>query len=407
MKNNNFLIYVAMTVLVLAGCAKNDLNTATDDTFNEVGLPVDDGSSSGVSGKTVQLVQDTNLRYLKSSILEAAAALPNGSKLSYSENYETVHYDYRKSDGGLERSSTGFIKGVKLVSVPTAYQAKFPASKIKELNATVGGLYISASVAGAAPIVVGERYPVVIPSAALDGFKAYYNENGKPKFTYTKSVTTRFGARLNMGVKMTDLSASNQTKWAKIYNELKKAVDRTVQTPKSYLIMDKAKAVQASIDFENTGVISKIGAWSIAVLGTAVRHDFANVPCAETQSEILRQAYERAGYKVTDDFNSSKGNPLIWNKTASVKGFSQSLYTAGWVPWDASKYKAPVGAFMMHGSGLSPGHTYISGGNDGQIIVDNGSPQGRDLRKTTERTVGIQYLTGVFFLPPGINPQAW
>lgn len=220
-------------------------------------------------------------------------------------------------------------------------------------------------------------------------------------------MTTRFGARLNMGVKMTDLSASNQTKWAKIYNELKKAVDRTVQTPKSYLIMDKAKAVQASIDFENTGVISKIGAWSIAVLATAVRHDFANVPCAETQSEILRQAYERAGYKVTDDFNSSKGNPLIWNKTASVKGFSQSLYTAGWVPWDASKYKAPVGAFMMHGSGLSPGHTYISGGNDGQIIVDNGSPQGRDLRKTTERTVGIQYLTGVFFLPPGINPQAW
>ncbi|MNL85016.1 hypothetical protein D3C87_2131790 [compost metagenome] len=61
----------------------------------------------------------------------------------------------------------------------------------------------------------------------------------------------------------------------------------------------------------------------------------------------------------------------------------------------------------MNGSGLTPGHTYIAAGDDGMIIVDNGAPQGRDLRKTTEKTISIMYQTGVFFLPPGITPATW
>ena len=173
------------------------------------------------------------------------------------------------------------------------------------------------------------------------------------------------------------------------------------------MIMDISAATQASINFEKTGAILPTGAWTIATQGTAVRHGFANVPCAETQSEILRQAYTRAGYQVTDDFNTAKGNQLIWSNTAAVVNFSKALYTAGWIPWDSTIYKPMTGSFLMNGSGLSPGHTYISAGDDGRIIVDNGAPQGRDLRKTSQSTIDMQYQTGVFFLPPGIIPAKW
>lgn len=240
-----------------------------------------------------------------------------------------------------------------------------------------------------------------------EGFLKYYAASGKPKFKYTSSVTKRFGARLNKGVDAKTLSAAENEKWQAIYQELVIAVNRKTETPKFYLMMDKTKATQASIDFEKTGVISPQGAWTIATQATAVRHGFSNVPCAEFQSELLRQAYQRAGYRVTDDFNSAKGNTLIWSSTAAVVNFSMALYKAGWVPWDSTLYRPPVGAFLMNGSGLTPGHTYISGGDDGMIIVDNGAPQGRDLRKTTEKTISIMYQTGVFFLPPGINPPVW
>lgn len=394
-----------VSLMFLGSCAKMDIsstgiNESGDESATE--FPTGDFSQKGL-----QLTQDINVRYLKSNVLELKIDVPNGTKISIPDNFETVHYDYRNATGGLSRSSTGFVAQVKIVSVPAAYQTKFTQQKINELNATNGGLYISASVIGSAPVVVGERYSVVQPSTPGPGHMKFYSGNGKPKFTFTKSVTARFGARLNKAVPESSLSAAQRMKWNKIYSELKKAVDRTVATPKSYLIMEKSKAVQASIDFENKGIISPMGAWSVAVLGTATRHGFANVPCAETQSEILRQAYQRAGYSITTDFNTQKGNPLIWSNTAAVVNFSMGLYKAGWVPWDASKYKAPVGAFLMHGSGKSPGHTYIAAGNNGQTIVDNGAPQGRDLRKTSEKSIDMQYLTGVFFLPPGINPSAW
>lgn len=121
----------------------------------------------------------------------------------------------------------------------------------------------------------------------------------------------------------------------------------------------------------------------------------------------MRQAYQRAGYRVTEDFSKAKGNELLWSNSAAVVNFSMALYKAGWIPWDSTIYRPIVGSFLMNGSGLTPGHTYISAGDDGMIIVDNGAPQGRDLRKTTEKTISIMFQTGVFFLPPGINPPMW
>ena len=61
----------------------------------------------------------------------------------------------------------------------------------------------------------------------------------------------------------------------------------------------------------------------------------------------------------------------------------------------------------MNGAGNTPGHTYLAAGDDGQIIMDNGSPHGRDLRKTTQKIIELMYQTGVFFLPPGIQPDPW
>jgi hypothetical protein len=84
-----------------------------------------------------------------------------------------------------------------------------------------------------------------------------------------------------------------------------------------------------------------------------------------------------------------------------------ALYKAGWVAWDGTKYKPKTGAILVNGSGLSPGHTYISASDDGMIIVDNGAPQGRDLRKISQATIEMMFQTGVFFLPPGVNPSLW
>lgn len=401
-KTKNILI---LSLIALTSCAKLEaVSSGIVETGNETAQQVDEVVSSG---KAVQLAQDMNVRYLKNGILELKTDIPYGTKLEIPEEAETVHYDFRNDTGGLSRSSTGFIAQVKIVSVPKESVSRFTVQKIKELNNTSGGLFISASIVGSVPVVAGESYAAIQASLPGAGFNQYYSSIGKPKFTFTKSVATRFGERLNKPPTRM-IAADESLKWQKIYSEIKKAVDRTVSTKKAYMVIDKDKAVQASIDFENKGVISTTGAWSVAVLGTATRHGFANVPCAETQSEILRQAYKRAGYKVTDDFNKSRGNELIWSAgTASVKGFSMSLYKAGFIPWDASKYRPPVGAFLMHGSGMSPGHTYIAAGDDGQIIVDNGAPQGRDLRKTSAKSIDLQYLTGVFFLPPGITPKSW
>ena len=400
----------------LVACAPANDFPAIDETGNESASVVEPPSVvlpdpvapevPAVTGQKLLLSQAMTLRYEKSGVLENKIELPEGTQIEIPSSYDVKHLDYRTSNGGTERSSTGFIYPVKVVSVLPQYQSQFSAAKIAEINKTSGGLFIFASIVGSLQGTEG-NFAVVTASALGEGFVKNFETNGKPKFKYTSSVTKRFGDRLNKGVRPEGMSSEARAKYQAIFDELRKAVNRTVATPKSYLMMDKTAATQWSINFEKTGVISTSGAWSIATQGTAVRHGFSNVPCAEFQSELLRQAYQRAGYRVTDDFSKAKGNALIWSSTAAVVNYSMALYKAGWVPWDATKYRPILGSIMMNGAGYTPGHTYISGGDDGMIIVDNGSPQGRDLRKTTDKTISIMYQVGVFFLPPGINPPAW
>jgi hypothetical protein len=87
--------------------------------------------------------------------------------------------------------------------------------------------------------------------------------------------------------------------------------------------------------------------------------------------------------------------------------FSAYLARAGWVAWDAHTYIPPIGAIIMHNYGFSPGHTYMAAGSDGRFIIDNGSPEGRDLRAANEKTLGDLFQTGIFFLPPGFSPETW
>jgi hypothetical protein len=86
---------------------------------------------------------------------------------------------------------------------------------------------------------------------------------------------------------------------------------------------------------------------------------------------------------------------------------ANTLVKAGWIPWEAAYYKPMTGAIMAHFKATTPGHAYMAAGLDGRIIIDNGSPAGRQLYKTADKTIKIQYLTGVFFLPPGIIPAKW
>ncbi len=412
MKNNYLFKYAKLSVVavlmsnLLFSCAPMESIPAIEETtHSEDGLsqiPLD----QDIVSKNVQLQGDMNIRKLRNNILELVSELPMGTRIKIDDNYQVFHNDYRNTSGGLSRSSTGFVSPVKIIEVPPAYRGTFTEQYISQLNRTPGGLFISASAVAANEGAAG-NFAVIKASTPGTGFLKSYNSNGRPKFNYTTSIKKRFSARLNLPVSPLNQSAQEKAKWTAIYNELKRAAERTEAAPKSLLYMDKAAAKVAVNKFETLGIFSKVGAWTMATQVTAVKHGFANVPCAEFQSELLRQAYARAGANLLNDFSRTKGNQLVWSSTASVTGFSNALYKAGWVPWTADKYKPMTGAFMFHSAGLSPGHTYISGGHNGQIVVDNGAPQGRDLRKTSESSINIQYKTGFFFLPPGINPQAW
>ena len=49
----------------------------------------------------------------------------------------------------------------------------------------------------------------------------------------------------------------------------------------------------------------------------------------------------------------------------------------------------------------------MAAGADGTLIVDNGSPLGRDLRQTPDNLIKMMYQNGAFFLPPGLVPSRW
>ncbi len=247
-----------------------------------------------------------------------------------------------------------------------------------------------------------------------DDFSRNFTPAGRPKATFTRAFRKRFKERLNRAVDPASQSEAERAKWTAIFAELTKAGD--ISNPERGRLLfingrgdpkEAALAREYSRRFEDEGEVQTHGAWSIAVLGTAVRHGFPEVPCAEFMSEMLREAYKRAGYDFRDDFNERRDNPLYWTNTDAVVNLTTALDRAGWIPWDAAFYRPPTGAIIMNADARTPGHAYMAAGADGTLIVDNGSPLGRDLRETEDRLLKMMYQNGLFFLPPGIVPQPW
>lgn len=229
---------------------------------------------------------------------------------------------------------------------------------------------------------------------------------GQPLFSFSERLGKRFGAAMNREVPAREMSARDRRKSRQILRELARAVDRTRMTEKSFLLIDNEEACRASSRYEETGEIAPRGAWSVAIC-TASRHHFREVPMAEFLSELLRQAYRRAGYAVTEDFNEQRNNRLIWTHSASVEGLTNYLIRAGWIPWDSSLFRVPVGALVFHHTGLTPGHGYAAAGLDGRFIVDGFHAEGKDLSTFKGKTIRMMFMGGVFFLPPGIIPGKW
>jgi hypothetical protein len=353
----------------------------------------------------VVLASDSKIRFLKKQILEVAVSAPAGTELAVPVDTNPVNFNYRKDNGQVAFSSTGFYDGISILK--SGDLRKLSQQQIEQINQTAGGLYVSATI-NSDLFGPGEYFVPIRGSAPGSEFLQYYETSGRPKFSYSKSIRKRFGDVVNRGIPMSQLPAAEQAKWTKLMNELRAVATRTQVSLKKYLSIDKKIAEKASLDFEQKKIVPVWGAWSVAVLGTATRHGFSNVPCAEFMSEVLRQAYKRAGLSHFTDFNANNKNILDYaNGAAAVANFSLYLSRAGFVPWDSTEYAPPTGAFLMNGAGNSPGHTYIAAGEQGKLIVDNGSPKGRDLRATSARIIGLMYQTGVFFLPPGFIPEKW
>jgi hypothetical protein len=348
----------------------------------------------------VRLLKEENVRTLQNQVLEIVRSLPMGTVIHIPSEGDTVFYDFRNSQGQPQRSTNGFYQKVRLISVPGLSSAE-----IQKLNEISLFMSTTAQLSGLNEGSFPAR-PMTEPTAE---YLISFTAQGKPHFDYdfTTYYQNRFGTQLNRSIPSTEISQVDQLKWQKIMEELRKASDRSKITPKEYLYTDLVVAERASLDYEQKGIVAEYGAWTIAVKATAVRNGFPNVPCAEFVSEMIRQAYERAGYDVFEDFNDQKGNKLIWSDTAAVVNLATALFKAGWVPWELETYKPMIGAPTMHARATTPGHAYLIGGHDGQLIVDNGAPSGRDLRQTTDKIIKMMYLGGVFFLPPGIIPKKW
>lgn len=347
--------------------------------------------------QSIVLTSNMTVRTLKSDVLEKVGTLPAGTEVSVEDNAQPINNAYKNDKGQEVFSSTGFIGKIQIV------KSSLTASQISKLNSMSSGLYLSAVILD--QLQTGLEFVALQAGSPTDGYTKNYQPSGKPNTSFTTSVTKRFPQTLNKVVK---LGSSDKKKWTRIMQELQRVADRTRNTDKTYFIVDPEVANQQSIEFEINGVVPDKGAWSVAVLGTAARNGFQNVPCAEFMGEVIRQAYKRAGYSHFDDFSAKKANELAYHGGAAlVENFSNYLNKAGWIPWDAQVYAPPTGAVVMNGSGKSPGHTYMAAGDNGRFIFDNGSPQGRDLRSTSMKTIELMYMEGVFFLPPGLTPKKW
>ena len=153
-------LVVLSCLLTLMACAPGanlpSIDESGSETATEVREPAGNEDSSFGSespslletSKKLLLNQAMTLRYEKSGVLESKVELPEGTQIEIPQNFEMKYLDYRTSSGAIERSSTGFVYPLKVLSVQPKYQSSFPASKIASINATAGGLYISASIVG-------------------------------------------------------------------------------------------------------------------------------------------------------------------------------------------------------------------------------------------------------------------
>ena len=356
-----------------------------------------------VGPRTIRLLQATNLRTKKNGILEFLVELPPNSEIQVKSPVAIDYSSYRNSSGSIVRDTNGFAAGVQVVSLAAGGASRDANNKVLALNKSVGGLFIAAStVTGLLQIT--QNFQPLKNLAPLAGYQMVYYLDGQPKFRCRKGLQKRFGSALNHITKVTPAA---KDKSVRILNELALAVGRETPAPESYLLAKIRSPGAVSIEIEKNMKSPQRGAWTIAVLGTAKLHGFSNEPCAEFVSEEIRESYARAGFNYADDFGMNKRNPLIWSKTAAVAGLGRALVLAGWTPWSTERFVPPTGAVMMAEEGQTPGHSYFSAGAGGRFVVDNGSPQGRDLGQTSIVTLRLMYKTGVFFLPPGIQPRTW
>lgn len=354
-------------------------------------------SFSTLAGDIVfKLSKSENIRILQKEILELAETLPAGTMLSVPGGFSPETHLYRTSSGKVERSSNGFFSGVKIVT------SDLHPERVLELNKQ--DLWISV---GSVPLQIGANFPALDLNEPKNEYLLSFEESGRPKFNLSSYYRTRFPKSLNRAIASSEMSEGEMRKWQTIMKELAVAGDRSVKTKSMFLFIPENEAMEASTAYEDKDEVTDMGAWTIAVKATAVRHGFPNVPCAEFMSEMLKQAYMRAGYNVFDDFNEANGTRLSWNKTSAVINLTNTLYTVGWIPWELAYYRPPTGAIMAHFKATTPGHVYMSAGLDGRLIMDNGSPAGRKLYETSNKTIKMMYYGGVFFIPPGIIPSKW
>lgn len=316
-----------------------------------------------------------------------------------------------------ERDTSGFYGGVEVAnqSIPTRCES-------------ANGFYITALV----PIhdTTGTVAPLPLEQTPKDVFKAVYQNDGRVRAT--DSVITwalnrnkkRFKSIWNKTYNPGELSSEELAKSQSILRELADFANRTIETPAGLLYLstdsrDETRRLAESFSRQTMsqyGFSPAYGAWDIAILGTATRLGFAHAPCAEFMSEVMRQAYARAGYTHSEDFLETLEERLIFTQwqeglfgPQSVRGLSDRLMRAGWIAWDPTVYRPLTGAIAMALDAWTPGHTYIVAGLNGQFIVDNGNPRGLDLRLSDLKLSRFRdmYGMGVFFLPPGITPQKW
>ncbi len=384
---------------------------------------------SQIASMTLVLPSNTNVYVLQNGKLSKALILPKTAVISYSSKAKVQNFSIDET----VTINKGFVGPVNITKLPKSYLDKLTPEQLSQILSLSGFIYISAEIMADrgssghySAIALKDSEEILSKS-----WTKYFESNGRTKYPAKAMLKNRavFGHLIN--IPNDRLRADERTKFEKVFSEIAVAVNREVSTPKQYMILDPkqlAERVSALLKF---GTVGKYGAHSVAVKGVAERY-FKKTPCAEFVSEVVRQAYLRAGYDYREDFNEDKKNPLKWlysykdnrgntinRNGSSVQGLTESFAIAGWIPWTADEFIPPVGAIMATQKATSPGHIYFVGGYNGFIIVDNGAPQGRDIRTQPERYLAWSgkgangksnkgvWTNSVFFLPPGMTPKRW